>query len=86
VARYWAEELAKQTSDGQLKASFDAVSKELGSSEAKVLQDMIDCQGVKVDLGGYYHVDKAKTDKAMNPSETFNRIVLQLEQGPDAKI
>jgi len=23
VARYWAEELAKQTSDGQLKASFD---------------------------------------------------------------
>ena len=36
---------------------------------------MVACQGPPVDLGGYYKVDKAKTDKAMNPSETFNGIV-----------
>jgi len=86
VARYWAEELAQQTADSQLKASFETATKELAASEAKVLKDMVDCQGVAVDLGGYYHVDKAKTDKAMNPSDTFNRIILKLEQGPDAKI
>jgi len=86
VARYWAEELCKQSDDGQLKSSFEAAVKQFTSSEAKVLQELIDCQGVKVDLGGYYHVDKSKTDKAMNPSETLNRIILQIEQGPDAKI
>eukprot|EP00440_Ansanella_granifera_P011482 gb/GFBE01012466.1/.p1 GENE.gb/GFBE01012466.1/~~gb/GFBE01012466.1/.p1 ORF type:complete len:355 (+),score=120.60 gb/GFBE01012466.1/:2-1066(+) len=85
VARYWAEELSKQTEDAALKAKFEGVFKELESCEAKVLKDMIDCQGVQVDIGGYYHVDKAKADKAMNPSEIFNGIIRRLEQGPDAK-
>merc|ERR1712064_231005 len=82
VARYWAEELAK---DDTMKASFDKVAKDLASSEAKILQDMIDCQGPAVDIGGYYKVDKAKADKAMNPSETFNSIITRLDQGADAK-
>jgi isocitrate dehydrogenase len=80
VARYWADELSKQTQDAVLKAKFQAVSKELENSEAKVLKDMIDCQGASVDIGGYYRIDKAKTDTAMNPSETFNAIVRTLEQ------
>ena len=29
-------------------------------------------QGSPVDLGGYYYVDKAKTDAVMRPSATFN--------------
>jgi len=82
VARYWAEELAK---DDTVKASFEKVAKDLASSEAKILQDMIDCQGPAVDIGGYYKVDKAKADKAMNPSETFNSIITCLDQGADAK-
>merc|ERR1711981_1002509 len=43
VARYWSEELAQQATDGQLKSVFEMVSKELAGSEAKILQDMIDC-------------------------------------------
>merc|ERR1712003_292816 len=34
-------------------------SAELGDNEGKILQDLIDCQGKAMDLGGYYHVDKA---------------------------
>merc|ERR1712107_40676 len=82
VARYWAEELAK---DDTTKATFEQVAKDLASNEAKILQDMVDCQGPAVDIGGYYKVDKARTDKAMNPSETFNSIITRLDQGADAK-
>merc|ERR1719401_16124 len=52
VARYWAEELAKQTDDSSLQTTFTAVAKEFAETEAKVLQDLIDCQGKAVDIGG----------------------------------
>jgi len=80
LARYWAEELAKQDEDAGLKAAFDAAAKELAENEAKILQDLIECQGKPVDIGGYYHVDKAKTDLAMNPSETLNGIITRIER------
>jgi len=86
VARYWAEELAKQTDDSSLQSIFATVAKELAENESKVLQDLIDCQGSKVDIGGYYRVDKEKTDRAMNPSETLNDIIARLQQGPDARV
>merc|ERR1719198_1690621 len=38
VARYWAEELAKQDEDTQLKKEFSATAKELSDNEDKVLQ------------------------------------------------
>jgi len=76
VSRYWAEELAKQSGDSSLQKTFEACAKELADNESKVLQDLVDCQGKAVDIGGYYHVDKAKTDAAMNPSEALNSINL----------
>jgi isocitrate dehydrogenase len=79
VARYWAEELAKST-DSSLKSVFSQTSKELVEGEAKILQDMIDCQGTAIDLGGYYKVDHAKADKAMQPSHTFNSIIERLSK------
>merc|ERR1711988_880170 len=69
VARYWAEELAQQTDDVQLQTVFKQASSEFQTGEKKILQEMIECQGNAVDLGGYYRVDKAKADKAMQPSE-----------------
>jgi len=84
VARYWAEELSKQSEDASFKAFFSNSFKELEAGEKQILQEMIDCQGTPVDLGGYYRVDKAKADKAMNPSETFNRVI-RLIESPDAK-
>jgi isocitrate dehydrogenase len=75
VARYWSEEIAKQSEDKGLQTVFGVAAKELADNEEKILGDLVACQGPPVDLGGYYKVDKAKTDKAMNPSETFNGIV-----------
>merc|ERR1712227_263648 len=75
LARYWAEELAKQDSDPALKTSFTNVAKEFADTEAQVLKDLIDCQGKPMDIGGYYRVDKAKTDALMNPSAALNKIV-----------
>merc|ERR1711957_1578 len=64
VARYWAEQLAK-SQDAGIQAVFGKTAKDLCDNEAKILQDMIDCQGVSVDIGGYYKVDREKVDKAM---------------------
>jgi len=85
LVRYWAEELAKQTDDTDLQSVFAAAAKELAAEEQNVLKDLLECQGPAVDLGGYYHVDKEKTDKAMNPSATLNAIIARLDQGPDAR-
>jgi isocitrate dehydrogenase len=78
VARYWSEELAKQDDDKALKTIFSTTATELGENEAKILQDFVDCQGAAADIGGYYRVDKEKTDKIMQPSAMFNGIVDRL--------
>jgi isocitrate dehydrogenase len=75
VARYWADELAKQDTDAGLKAAFGEASKSFAHGESKILEELINCQGKPVDLGGYYRVDKAKTDEAMNPSATLNSLI-----------
>jgi len=85
VARYWMEELMKQSADAHLKGAFADACKSLQEKEATILQELIDCQGKPVDLGGYYHVDAAKTDAAMKPSATLNAIINRLDQGPDAR-
>merc|ERR1712110_481705 len=52
LARYWAEELANQSEDEALKTKFTQVAKEFVDGEGRVLQELIDCQGKKLDLGG----------------------------------
>jgi len=86
LCRYWSEELVKQSADPALQKTFTGIAKEFSDNESKVLQELIDCQGKSVDLGGYYHVDKAKADAAMRPSETLNAIVARMTQGPDARV
>jgi len=80
VARYWAEELSKDASDASLQKVFSQTAEELGSNEAKILGEMIDCQGPAVDIGGYYKLDKVKADSAMQPSSTFNGIIEKLSK------
>merc|ERR1711953_1342773 len=85
LCRYWAEELAKQSEDTTLQKTFAITAKDFAEGEVKVLQELIECQGKAIDLGGYYHVDKSKTDAAMNPSKTLNSIIARIIQGPDAR-
>merc|ERR1739846_301008 len=61
VARYWADELSKQSDDTTLKAAYAEANKALADGEAAILDELIQCQGKPMDLGGYYRVDKAKT-------------------------
>jgi isocitrate dehydrogenase len=75
LAYYWAEALAAQTKDKELQARFTQIAKQLAENEAKINVELIGAQGKPVDMGGYYHPDKAKTTAAMRPSATFNAIL-----------
>ena len=75
LALYWAQALAAQTRDAELKAKFAKVAAQLEENEAKINEELIGAQGRPVDMGGYYHPDKAKVAKAMRPSPTLNAIV-----------
>ncbi|OGU11873.1 MAG: isocitrate dehydrogenase (NADP(+)) [Geobacteraceae bacterium GWC2_58_44] len=75
LAMYWAQAVAAQTKDLELQARFAAVAKKLEENEEKINAELIGAQGKPVDMGGYYHPDDVKTEKAMRPSATLNAIV-----------
>ncbi|WP_255767774.1 NADP-dependent isocitrate dehydrogenase [Pseudarthrobacter sulfonivorans] len=79
LARYWAEELAKQTEDAELAASFAAVAGELGSNEETIVGELAAVQGSPVDIGGYYRPDEAKASAVMRPSATLNKVIATLK-------
>ncbi|MGV3505508.1 MAG: NADP-dependent isocitrate dehydrogenase [Adhaeribacter sp.] len=72
LALYWAQALAEQNKDQELKAAFAPLAKNLTENESKIVGELIAAQGKAVDLGGYYHPDAAKVEKAMRPSTTLN--------------
>jgi isocitrate dehydrogenase len=72
LALYWAQALAAQTEDAEAAALFAPLAERLAADEQTIAAELIAVQGSPVDLGGYYYVDKAKTDAVMRPSATFN--------------
>jgi isocitrate dehydrogenase len=72
---YWAQELAKQNDDADLKAKFTQVAKELETNLDKIIGELDVAQGQPKDIGGYYKPDAAKVAVAMRPSITFNKIL-----------
>lgn len=78
LALYWAQALAAQDKDAELKAIFAPIAAELTESEAKIDAELIAAQGKAQEIGGYYHPDAAKTDAAMRPSATLNAILAKL--------
>jgi len=75
LALYWAEALAAQNKDKELKARFSGVAKQLGDNAAKIDQELLAAQAKPMDIGGYYDPDPVKTSKGMRPSATFNAII-----------
>lgn len=75
LAMYWAQELAAQDVDAQLKAEFTPIAKAMTENEAKIVAELADAQGKAVDMGGYYLPDDVKTSAAMRPSATLNAII-----------
>jgi isocitrate dehydrogenase len=75
LALYWAQSLAAQEKDKEVQERFARVAKELGDQEVKIIEEMNAAQGFPADIGGYYRPDAAKTNAAMRPSATLNRII-----------
>ncbi len=72
LAMYWAQALANQTKDADLKEQFTPLAKTLAENESKIIDELNSAQGSPVDIGGYYKPDAAKTEAFMRPSETLN--------------
>ena len=78
LAKFWAQELSRQTDDAELAAAFAAVSGALDSAEETIVGELLAVQGSPVDLGGYYHPDEAKVTAAMRPSAKFSDVLSML--------
>ncbi len=72
LALYWAEALAAQDKDAELKARFAPLATALANNEAKIVDELNSVQGQPMDIGGYYRPDLEKAQAAMRPSATLN--------------
>lgn len=75
LAMYWAQELANQTEDTNLKEYFAPLAESLANNEVKIAEELIAAQGGATDIGGYYQPVDTLAEKAMRPSETLNSIL-----------
>ena len=78
LTMYWAQALAEQDKDPELKERFTKLAQELTDNEEKITKELLDAQGKPVDLGGYYKPDFEKASNAMRPSQTFNQAIESL--------
>lgn len=85
LAMYWAEALAKQDKDADLKKSFAPIAKKLRENEAKINDELIQVQGHSVNIGGYYEPTEKLVFEAMRPSQTFNGILADLSAAAEIK-
>lgn len=72
LALYWAQALAQQNKNAELKSTFAKLAQYLSEHEARILDELNAIQGQSVNIGGYYLMDNEKTDQAMRPSQTLN--------------
>ena len=75
LALYWAQALAAQDEDAEMKARFAAAAARLAENEAAITAELLAAQGSPVDIGGYYRPDDALAEGAMRPSPTLNEII-----------
>ena len=75
IALYWAQVLAAQDKDAELKAVFAPVAEKLAAQEAVVLAELSAGAGKPADIGGYYAPDADKTAQAMRPSAALNAVI-----------
>ena len=75
LAMYWAQELAQQNDDAELKATFAPLAKALASNEDKIVEELIAVQGNPADIGGYYFMNDALAGTIMRPSNTLNTAI-----------
>ncbi|RLD67287.1 MAG: NADP-dependent isocitrate dehydrogenase, partial [Bacteroidetes bacterium] len=75
LAQYWAQALAEQNDDKELKETFRKVASQLTNNETKILAEIASAEGKATDIGGYFKPEVTKVEKAMRPSATLNSII-----------
>ena len=80
LAMFWAQELAAQKDDEELRKHFAALADALTENEDVIVAELAEAQGEAVDIGGYYQPDREKTTAVMRPSKTLNE-ALAASQG-----
>ncbi len=78
LAMYWAQALADQDDDADMKQAFAELARTLADHETKIVDELNAVQGKGVDMGGYYHPDLGKVGAAMRPSDTLNAALAAL--------
>ena len=74
---YWSQALAAQDEDAELAKTFSPLADRLAADEEQIVAELNGVQGRPVELGGYYYVDRAKTDAVMRPSPTLNAVIAE---------
>jgi isocitrate dehydrogenase len=80
LATYWAESLASQNKNSDLKETFSKIANDLKQNESTIIDELNKAQGSRMDIGGYYRPNTELTNKAMRPSNTFNAIISELTE------
>ena len=75
LALYWAQALAEQNEDQDLKARFAPLARTLADNAARIIDELNAVQGRPADLGGYYVADPTRAEAIMRPSATLNAAI-----------
>ncbi|WP_445005896.1 NADP-dependent isocitrate dehydrogenase [Halomonas mongoliensis] len=81
LAMYWAEALAAQDEDAELKALFTKLAAEFQAKEEVIVEELNAVQGQAVDIKGYYNPDRELTESVMRPSATLNAALALVSKG-----
>ena len=75
LAKYWADGLAKQDKNAELKEEFTKIAEALSNNESQIVKELNDIQGRSVNIGGYYLPNEDLVVDAMRPNEVLNAIL-----------
>ena len=75
LAMYWAQDLANQNDDLELKNQFTPISQELNTNETSIVNELNKVQGSAINIDGYYEPSETLVSQAMRPSNKFNSII-----------
>ncbi|EGV42428.1 NADP-dependent isocitrate dehydrogenase [Bizionia argentinensis JUB59] len=78
LAKYWAEAIANQSKDINMKNTFEKISLLFNAGETTILNELNGVQGKQISIGGYYEPNEVMKTDIMRPSETFNNILKTL--------
>lgn len=75
LAMYWAQALASQDKEADLKTQFAPIAEKLKADETLIVSELNKVQGQEAKIGGYYEPTDNLADLIMKPSTTLNAIL-----------